>query len=139
MINLIIIYTNIKEVEHASFDLFPFSIYLGWVSVAAIADISYYLTYISWKGFEISNVTWTIVMMIAATILAFVFAVKNRDWCYPLVLVWAFNRHWCTEQHSLPDNHPFILHAGCSNPYLILHHFHQKNREIIREMGSDPS
>ncbi|MCO0596309.1 hypothetical protein NGI46_02400 [Peribacillus butanolivorans] len=90
MINLIIIYTNIKEVEHASFDLFPFSIYLGWVSVAAIADISYYLTYINWKGFEISNVTGTIVMMIAATILAFVFAVKNRDWCYPLVFFWAF-------------------------------------------------
>ncbi|MFF5398754.1 hypothetical protein ACFY5J_15390 [Peribacillus butanolivorans] len=90
LINLIIIYTNIKEVEHASFDLFPFSIYLGWVSVAAIADIPYYLTYINWKGFEISNVTGTIVMMIAATILAFVFAVKNRDWCYPLVLFWAF-------------------------------------------------
>ncbi|MEJ9229220.1 hypothetical protein LAV79_06895 [Peribacillus butanolivorans] len=77
MINLIIIYTNIKEVEHASFDLFPFSIYLGWVSVAAIADISYYLTYISWKGFEISNVTGTIVMMIAATILAFVSQLKT--------------------------------------------------------------
>ncbi|MBK5482326.1 hypothetical protein JFV29_10460 [Peribacillus sp. TH16] len=90
LINLIVIYTNIKKVEHASFYLFPISIYLGWVSFTAIADISYYLTYISWKGFEISNVTWTFVMMIAATILAFVFAVKNRDWCYPLVFVWAF-------------------------------------------------
>ncbi|WP_176527538.1 hypothetical protein [Peribacillus butanolivorans] len=70
----------------STYSLFPFN---SWVSVAAIADISYYLTSISWKGFEISNVTGTIVMMIA-TILAFVFAVKNRDWCYPLVFFWAF-------------------------------------------------
>ncbi|MGE7186160.1 hypothetical protein ACQKKK_19970 [Peribacillus sp. NPDC006672] len=79
-----------KKVKHNAFDLFPFSVYTGWVSVAAIADISYYLTYIEWDGFGISSVAWTIVLLIAATILAFVFAGKNPDWCYPLVFVWAF-------------------------------------------------
>lgn len=87
---LLVSYTSIKKVEHTPFDLFPFSVYTGWVSVAAIADISYYLTYIEWDGFGISSVAWTIVLLIAATILAFVFAGKNRDWCYPLVFVWAF-------------------------------------------------
>ncbi|GAB6257845.1 TspO/MBR family protein [Peribacillus sp. N1] len=87
---LMVIYTNVKKVKHASFDLFPFSVYTGWVSVATIADISYYLTYIKWDGFGVSSSTWTIVLLIAATILAFVFAGKNRDWCYPLVFVWAF-------------------------------------------------
>ncbi|MGW6663797.1 TspO/MBR family protein [Peribacillus sp. NPDC055009] len=87
---LMVIYTNVKKVKHESFDLFPFSVYTGWVSVATIADISYYLTYIKWDGFGVSSSTWTIVLLIAATILAFVFAGKNRDWCYPLVFVWAF-------------------------------------------------
>ncbi|KRF50025.1 hypothetical protein ASG97_15210 [Bacillus sp. Soil745] len=87
---LMVIYTSIKKVEHTTFDLFPFSVYTGWVSVATIADISYYLTYINWDGFGVSSLTWTIVLLIAATILAFVFAGKNRDWCYPLVFVWAF-------------------------------------------------
>ncbi|CAH0279285.1 hypothetical protein SRABI96_03928 [Peribacillus sp. Bi96] len=86
---LMVIYTSIKKVEHTTFDLFPFSVYTGWVSVATMADIAYYLTYIEWDGFGVSN-AWTIVLLIAATILAFVFASKNRDWCYPLVFVWAF-------------------------------------------------
>ncbi|MCK1994049.1 tryptophan-rich sensory protein [Peribacillus muralis] len=87
---LLVIYTRIKRVEHTGFDLFPFSIYSGWVSVATIANISYYLTYIEWDGFGISKVAWTITMLIVATILAFAFAGKNRDWGYPLVFVWAF-------------------------------------------------
>jgi translocator protein len=87
---LMVIYTSIKKVEHNTFDLFPFSVYTGWVSVATIANISYYLTYIKWDGFGVSRLTWTIALLIAATTLAFVFAGKNRDWCYPLVFVWAF-------------------------------------------------
>ncbi|MEC0342946.1 TspO/MBR family protein [Peribacillus frigoritolerans] len=90
LVTLMVIYTNIKKVEHTTFDLFPFSVYTGWVSVATIADISYYLTYINWDGFGVSGSTWTIALLIAATILAFVFAGTNRDWCYPLVFVWAF-------------------------------------------------
>lgn len=89
LLNLIVIYTNIKKVKHTFFDLLPFSIYLGWISVATIADISYYLTYIGWDGFGISAVAWTIIMLLAATALAFIFAIKNKDWCYPLVFVWA--------------------------------------------------
>ncbi|MCM3674345.1 hypothetical protein M3699_10705 [Peribacillus simplex] len=87
---LMVIYTSIKKVAHDTFDLFPFSVYTGWVSVATIADISYYLTYINWDSFGLTSLTWTIVLLIATTILAFVFAGKNRDWCYPLVFVWSF-------------------------------------------------
>ncbi len=74
---LMVIYTSIKKVEHNPFDLFPFSVYTGWVSVATIADISYYLTYIKWDGFGVSSLAWTIVLLIAATILAFVLQVKT--------------------------------------------------------------
>ncbi|MFJ7929673.1 TspO/MBR family protein [Peribacillus sp. NPDC096448] len=90
LVTLMIIYTSIKKVGHTTFDLFPFSVYTGWVSVATIANISYYLTYIKWDGFGVSRLNWTIFLQIAATTLAFVFAGKNRDWCYPLVFVWAF-------------------------------------------------
>lgn len=89
LLTLIVIYTNIKKVKHTFLDLMPFSIYLGWVSVATIANISYYLTYIGWNGFGISDVTWTIIMLLVSTALAFIFAIKNRDWCFPLVFVWA--------------------------------------------------
>ncbi|WP_053344343.1 hypothetical protein [Peribacillus butanolivorans] len=76
-------------------------------------------------------------MMIAATILAFVFAVKIRDWCYPLVFFWAFIGIGVRNSTLYPTITPlsYILAVLI----LIFHHFHQKNREIIREMGSDPS
>ncbi|MGM9956586.1 MAG: tryptophan-rich sensory protein [Peribacillus sp.] len=89
LLTLIVIYTNIIKVRHAFLDLMPFSVYLGWVSVATIANISYYLTYIGWNGFGISDVAWTIALLLVATALAFIFAIKNKDWCYPLVFVWA--------------------------------------------------
>jgi len=60
LVTLMVIYTSIKKVEHTTFDLFPFSVYTGWVSVATIANISYYLTYIKWDGFGVSELTWTI-------------------------------------------------------------------------------
>ncbi|WP_260398979.1 hypothetical protein [Peribacillus simplex] len=110
---------------HTAFDLFPFSIYTGWMSVAAIADISYYLIYIERDDFGISSVAWTIVLLIAATILAFVFSGKNRDWCYPLVFVWAFihwhrDPKWC----GLPGNHRHFLYSDCSHFYRVDHDLH---------------
>lgn len=87
---LIVIYTKIKAVSHSFLSLAPFSIYLGWLSVATIANISYVLVDIKWEGFGLSDITWTIMMLFVATILAIVFRVKYNDWLYPLVFVWAF-------------------------------------------------
>jgi FtsH-binding integral membrane protein len=45
---------------------------------------------LEWDGFGLSNVTWTIIMLIIATLLAIWFNLANRDCVYPLVFVWAF-------------------------------------------------
>lgn len=44
----------------------PFSLYSGWVSLALIANIAAWLTKIDWEGWGISEVTWTIIMIITA-------------------------------------------------------------------------
>ena len=49
------------------FEWWPFAIYLGWIAVALIANIAAYLTKIEWGGFGISNVSWTIIMIVTAT------------------------------------------------------------------------
>lgn len=68
----------------------PFSIYLGWISVATIANISDYLWYINWNGFGISDPTWAVIMLVVAVILGFLMAFLRRDIAYVLVLAWAF-------------------------------------------------
>ena len=90
LLTLIRLYRTIKNEEHSVWDLLPFSVYLGWISVATIANISYYLKYIEWNGFGLTDVAWTLIMLVVATSLAIYFLFKNEDHIYPLVFVWAF-------------------------------------------------
>ena len=90
LLTLIIIYKNVRDSDPDFLDIVPFSVYLGWISVAAIANISFYLTYTGWDGWGLTDIVWTYIMLAVATTLALVFRVKNDDWVYPLVFMWAF-------------------------------------------------
>lgn len=46
----------------------PFAIYLGWISVALIANAAAYFTKIGWNGFGLSPITWTVIMICIAGI-----------------------------------------------------------------------
>jgi hypothetical protein len=67
----------------------PFSIYLGWITVATIANASQFLFYLNWSGWGIAPQAWAIIMIAAATIVALLMALTRRDIAYLLVLVWA--------------------------------------------------
>ncbi len=67
----------------------PFSIYLGWITVATIANASQLLYVLGWDGWGIAPVTWTIIMLAAAVIVAALMAVTRRDVAYLAVPVWA--------------------------------------------------
>jgi translocator protein len=90
LLTLIFLYIRLQHTSPSFFDRLPFSVYLGWVSVAVIANISYYLVYIGWNGFGLSDAAWTIIMLCLASAIAIVFRIKNSDRIYPLVFVWAF-------------------------------------------------
>ncbi|MEX2162292.1 MAG: hypothetical protein WD751_10320 [Anaerolineales bacterium] len=68
----------------------PFSIYLGWISVATIANASQLLYFLNWDGFGISGEAWAVIMLAVASALGAAMLVRERDWAYALVLVWAF-------------------------------------------------
>jgi hypothetical protein len=67
----------------------PFSIYLGWISVATIANITDWLWYVGWNGFGLSPEVWTVIMLTVTVVLAFMMALLRADVAYLLVLVWA--------------------------------------------------
>ena len=87
--SLIGIYVRIKQNNPQFLDLLPFSVYLAWISVATIANISYFLVYIDWSGWGLSPEIWTIVMMFVATILARIFLFREQDIYFVLVFIWA--------------------------------------------------
>lgn len=87
---LIALYKRLLSIGPSLLDRAPFSIYLGWISVATIVNITYYLTDIGWDGFGVSALVWAYLGLIAASILAFSFRIAFHDFLYPLVIVWAF-------------------------------------------------
>lgn len=68
----------------------PFSIYLGWVTVATIANVTAFLDSVDWNGFGISPEIWTFIMLVVAVVVAGLMAYSRQDIAYLLVLIWAF-------------------------------------------------
>jgi hypothetical protein len=69
----------------------PFAIYFGWVTVATIANISSFLVQLGFQdGYILDAQTWTVVILIVATLIGTATALVNSSPSYALVLVWAF-------------------------------------------------
>jgi hypothetical protein len=68
----------------------PFSLYLGWITVATIANVTQLLYYLGWNGWGLPAESWFVLVLAAALVIAGVMAYTRRDWIYLLVLVWAF-------------------------------------------------
>jgi len=67
----------------------PFSVYLGWVSVATVANVSDVLYFWGWNGGGIAPEVWAALMMVVAFLLALAMAYTRGDWAYGAVIVWA--------------------------------------------------
>ncbi len=78
-----------KPGEYWSVDVL-FSVYLGWITVATVANISDWLYLVGWNSFSIPAQTWTVIMLAVASLLGLAMALTRRDVGYLAVLVWAF-------------------------------------------------
>jgi len=67
----------------------PFSVYLGWVTIATIANISVTLAAEGWDGFGLSMQTWAIIVLAVALLIDLVVIVTRRDIAFSLVFIWA--------------------------------------------------
>lgn len=67
----------------------PFSIYLGWISVATVANVTSLLDYLDWDGFGLSPEVWMIIVLAVVVVIAGLMSVTRRDIAYSLVILWA--------------------------------------------------
>lgn len=81
--------SRVSRSEYWSVDVM-FSIYLGWITVATVANITDWLYFIGWDGFGIPAQTWAVIMLAVASLLGLAMAIARRDVGYLSVLVWAF-------------------------------------------------
>ncbi|WP_236634844.1 TspO/MBR family protein [Alteribacter lacisalsi] len=92
LISLIAIYRMIKKTPHTTFFMrLPFSIYLGWISVATIVNVGVVFNSLGFEeGLILPGEIWTILLIVVALGLGLWFTWYNTDPFYALVLVWAF-------------------------------------------------
>ncbi|MGB6152988.1 MAG: tryptophan-rich sensory protein [Pricia sp.] len=89
----IILNTNMERwdapIAIIAFVWWPICLYSGWISVATIANISAYLSKLGWEGGFLSESTWTVVMILVATVLNLLI-IKTRNMReFAAVGVWA--------------------------------------------------
>jgi hypothetical protein len=68
----------------------PFSIYLGWITVATVANVTDALSYLGWSGWGIGAQAWAVIMLFVAAGVALLVNWTRADVAYVLVIVWAF-------------------------------------------------
>lgn len=67
----------------------PFSVYLGWMTIASVANVSVTLVSVGWDGFGISQETWAILIIITAVLITLLVMATRKDLAYGLVVIWA--------------------------------------------------
>ena len=67
----------------------PFRVYLGWISVATIANLAAVLTFHHFSGWGIDPQIWAATLVTVAASLGLTILFKHRDFAYPTVIIWA--------------------------------------------------
>ncbi|GAB4559461.1 MAG: hypothetical protein Kow0047_05360 [Anaerolineae bacterium] len=67
----------------------PFSVYLGWITVATVANVTTVLDWVNWGRFGISDAIWMLVMLAVVTAVGWAMSLRERDPLYLAVLLWA--------------------------------------------------
>ena len=68
----------------------PFSVYLGWISVATVVNVASALYISQWDGWGLSADSWTVVMIVVATAIALTVVMQRADVAFTLVFIWAY-------------------------------------------------
>ena len=107
LVTLILVNINIRE----SSDLLVkavFGIYLGWLCIATIANITALLVNYHWDGFGISEEAWTIIMIAAGTLIVCLSILDFKNPFIGLSVIWAFAGIIIKRSHD----HPLIVMAA---------------------------
>lgn len=68
----------------------PFSVYLGWISVATIVNVASALYSGGWQGGGLGAGGWTAIMLLVGAVIAAIVAVQRADVAFTLVIIWAY-------------------------------------------------
>jgi hypothetical protein len=89
LVALIYINILIKDLQFGIIKA-SFGIYMGWICIATIANVTTLLVHYDWKGFGIQEEIWTIIMIFAGAIIAALSIYSLKNPFIGLSVIWAF-------------------------------------------------
>jgi hypothetical protein len=67
----------------------PFSVYLGWITIATIANVTALLVDINWNTWGLGEQFWAVAVIIVGIAIALSVLFTRKDIFYGLVIDWA--------------------------------------------------
>jgi hypothetical protein len=95
LLSLIAIYNKLNVGRSKAFPTekymvhLPMSVYLGWISIATIANVTALLVAYRWNRFGMTEQFWAVVMIGIGIVLGVIMLFSRRDIFYALVVDWA--------------------------------------------------
>lgn len=80
--------TKVARIEKIAVHV-PFSVYLGWITVATIANVTAVLVVLGVESFGIGAEIWTILVIVVVVVITYGMLLIRKDIAYSLVVVWA--------------------------------------------------
>jgi len=128
----IILNTNMERwdapIDVIAFVWWPICIYSGWIAVATIANISAFLAKLGWNGGFLSESTWTITMIIVASVLNLIIILKRNMREFAAVGVWAIFAIFIRHKDSFENISYTALGASVIISLAILWHLYQNRK-----------
>jgi len=95
LVSLLLIYIRLKigkgevpKIEKIAIHI-PFSVYLGWITVATIANVTAVLVVLGAESYSLLAEILTIVVIAVAVIITYAMLIIRKDIAYSLVVLWA--------------------------------------------------
>lgn len=89
LVTLVVINISLKE-QPLSITKASFGIYLGWICIATIANVTALLVSYAWSGWGLSPQVWTILMIAIGASIVLITQVQLSNPFIGLAVVWAF-------------------------------------------------
>lgn len=85
---------------HRYFFQFPFSLYFGWVSVAAIVNIAVFIVSLDISFFMQTPELYAIILLVCGSILGLYFLLAHKDYTYCIAVAWAYVAIWVAHEEA---------------------------------------
>ena len=125
LVILILLYQKVSDNNYPSIWAYlstytPISLYLGWICIATVANISVWLTSLKWDGSPLTGAFWASLMLIIAALINLFILTKKQDVVFGLVYLWAANGIFAARSIEAADESLWISRFTIAGMLIVL-------------------